>query len=141
MPVSVTLVVLVAAVTHATWNALAHSIKDQLISFGLIGAGACVVAVPLIVAAGVPRAGSWPFLLASVGIHVFYNLFLMRSFTYGDFGQVYPLARGVSPLVVTAAAAVFAAETPTLPQVAGIAVISAGMATLVLAARLGLPAA
>ena len=135
MPVSVTLVVLLAAVTHAAWNALAHSIKDQLISFGLIGIGAAVVAVPLIATVTVPRAGSRPFLLASVAIHVFYTLLLMRSFTYGDFGQVYPLARGVSPLVVTAAAAVFAAEAPTLPQATGIGVISAGMATLVLAGR------
>lgn len=135
MPVSVTLAVLAAAVTHATWNALAHRIKDQLVSFGLIGIGAIVVAIPLIVMVAVPRAASWPFLLTSVAIHVFYNLFLMRSFTYGDFGQVYPLARGTSPLVVTVLAAIFAAETPTIPQVAGVLIVSAGMATLVLAGR------
>ena len=135
MPASVTFAVLAAAVTHAVWNALAHRIKDQLISFGLIGIGAIAASTPLIVAAAVPRAASWPFLLASVAIHVFYNLFLMRSFTYGDFGQVYPLARGTSPLVVTVLAAIFAAETPTIPQVAGVLVVSAGMATLVLAGR------
>ena len=135
MPISVTLVVLTAAVTHATWNALAHRIKDQLVAFGLIGAGAVVIAIPLAVLAATPRGASWPFLLASVAIHVFYNLFLMRSFTYGDFGQVYPLARGTSPLVVTVLAAIFAAETPTLPQAAGVLTVSAGMATLVLAGR------
>ena len=90
----------------ATWNALAHRIEDQLISFGLIGIGAIVVAIPLHCGGGHPRAASWPFLLASVAIHVFYNLFLMRSFTSGDFGQVYPLARGTSPLVVTVLAAI-----------------------------------
>jgi drug/metabolite transporter (DMT)-like permease len=135
MPASVTLAVLVAAVTHATWNALAHRIKDQLISFGLIGIGAIVVAIPLIVVVAIPRAASWPFLLASVAIHVFYNLFLMRSFTYGDFGQVYPLARGTSPLVVTVLAAIFAAERPSPEQIAGVLIVSAGMATLVLAGR------
>src|SRR5215469_18675649 len=133
MPISVTVAVLVAAITHATWNALAHRIKDQLVAFGLIGVGAIVAAIPLIALVAVPRAASWPFLLGSVAIHVFYNLFLMRSFTYGDFGQVYPLARGTSPLAVTVLAAVFAAETPTLPQVAGVLIVSAGMATLVLA--------
>jgi drug/metabolite transporter (DMT)-like permease len=135
MPASVTLAVLAAAVTHATWNALAHRIKDQLVAFGLIGIGAIVVAIPLIVVAAVPRAASWPFLLASIAIHVFYTLFLMRSFTYGDFGQVYPLARGTSPLVVTVLGAIFAAEVPTIPQIAGVLIVSAGMATLVLAGR------
>jgi drug/metabolite transporter (DMT)-like permease len=135
MPVSVSVVVLAAAVTHATWNALAHRIKDQLVSFGLIGIGTIVVSIPLIAVAAVPRSASWPFLLASVAIHVFYNLFLMRSFTYGDFGQVYPLARGTSPLVVTVLAAIFAAERPTLPQAAGVLIVSAGMATLVFAGR------
>jgi drug/metabolite transporter (DMT)-like permease len=135
LPVTVTLAVLLAAVTHATWNALAHRIKDQLVSFGLIGVGSILVAIPLIVVAAVPRAVSWPFLLTSVAIHVFYNLFLMRSFTYGDFGQVYPLARGTSPLVVTVLAAIFAAEVPTIPQIAGVLIVSAGMATLVLAGR------
>jgi drug/metabolite transporter (DMT)-like permease len=127
--------VLVAAITHATWNALAHRIKDQLVSFGLIGVGAIVAAIPLIVLVAVPRAASWPFLLASVAIHVFYNLFLMRSFTYGDFGQVYPLARGTSPLVVTVLAAIFASERPSAGQIIGVLIVSAGMATLVLAGR------
>src|SRR5215469_5923940 len=135
MPISVTVAVLVAAITHATWNALAHRIKDQLVAFGLIGVGAIVAAIPLIALMAVPRAASWPFLLSSVAIHVFYNLFLMRSFTYGDFGQVYPLARGTSPLVVTALAAVFASERPPAGQLIGVLVISAGLGTLVLAGR------
>jgi drug/metabolite transporter (DMT)-like permease len=135
LPLTVTLAVLAAAVTHATWNALAHRIKDQVLAFGLIGIGSVAVSLPLAALATLPRGGSWPFLLSSVAIHVFYNLLLMRSFTYGDFGQVYPLARGTSPLVVTVLAAIFTAEVPTLTQLAGVLIVSAGMATLVLAGR------
>ncbi|HEX4831618.1 MAG TPA: EamA family transporter [Trebonia sp.] len=137
MPASVTLAVLGAAITHAIWNALAHRIKDQVVSFALIGIGSIVVAIPLIVVAAMPRGGAWPFLAASAAIHVFYMLFLMRSFTLGDFGQVYPVARGTSPLVVTVLAAAFLAEWPTAAQLAGVLVISAGMAVLVLAGRRG----
>ena len=132
LPATVTLAVLAAALAHATWNAMAHRIKDQVVSFGLIGVGSVTVAIPLVTLAAVPRGASWPYLLGSVAIHVFYNLLLMRSFTYGDFGQVYPLARGTSPLVVTCLAAVFAAERPTAGQLAGVLVISAGLGTLVL---------
>ena len=135
LPLSVTLAVLAAAVTHATWNAIAHGIKDQVLAFGLIGVGSIAVAVPLVVLFPWPLSACWPYLLASVFIHVFYNLLLMRSYRYGDFGQVYPLARGTSPLVVTALAAVFAAERPTAAQVCGVLVISCGLAVLVLAGR------
>jgi drug/metabolite transporter (DMT)-like permease len=135
LPLSVTLAVLAAAVTHATWNAIAHGIKDQVLAFGLIGVGSIAVAVPLVVLFPWPLSACWPYLLASVFIHVFYNLLLMRSYRYGDFGQVYPLARGTSPLVVTVLAAVFAAERPTAAQVCGVLVISCGLAVLVLAGR------
>jgi drug/metabolite transporter (DMT)-like permease len=141
LPLSVTLVVLAAAVTHATWNAIAHGIKDQLLAFGLIGAGGILVAIPLVIVSPFPLSACWPYLLASIVIHVFYNLLLMRSYRYGEFGQVYPLARGTSPLVVTVLAAVFAAERPSVAQVAGVLVVSCGLALLVLAGRRGRRAA
>jgi drug/metabolite transporter (DMT)-like permease len=137
LPLTVILAVLVAAVTHATWNAIAHGIKDQVVAFGLIGAGGVAVAAPLVAIFPFPLAACWPYLLASVFIHVFYNLLLMRSYRYGEFGQVYPLARGTSPLVVTVLAAVFAAERPSLPQVVGVLVVSSGLAVLVFAGRRG----
>jgi drug/metabolite transporter (DMT)-like permease len=133
LPLSVSLAVLAAAVTHATWNAIAHGIKDQVLAFGLIGAGSIVASVPLVVLAPFPLGACWPYLLGSVFIHVFYNLLLMRSYRYGQFGQVYPLARGISPLVVTVLAAAVAAERPAPPQIAGVFVVSCGLALLVLA--------
>jgi drug/metabolite transporter (DMT)-like permease len=135
LPLSVTLAVLAAAVTHATWNAIAHGIRDQTLAFGLIGAGGIIVAIPLVIVVAAPRAASWPYLLGSVAIHVFYNLLLMRCYRYGEFGQVYPLARGISPLVVTILAAVFVGEHLALPQLAGVAVVSGGLAALVFAGR------
>jgi drug/metabolite transporter (DMT)-like permease len=135
LSLSVTLAVLAAAVTHATWNAIAHGIKDQTLAFALIGVGGIVVAIPLVILAPMPRADCWPYLLGSIGIHVFYNLLLMRCYRLGEFGQVYPLARGTSPLVVTILAAIFVHERLGWPQVTGVLVVSAGLATLVLAGR------
>ncbi len=131
----VTTAVLAAAVTHATWNAIAHGIKDQTLAFGLIGAGGIVTAIPLVAVVAAPRPSAWPYLLGSVAIHVFYNLLLMRSYRYGEFGQVYPLARGLSPLVVTILAAVFVGEHLALHQVAGVLIVSAGLAALVFVGR------
>ena len=135
LSLTVTLAVLAAAVTHATWNAIAHGIKDQTLAFALIGVGGVVIAIPLVIVTAIPRADCWPYLLGSVAIHVFYNLLLMRCYRLGEFGQVYPLARGTSPLVVTILAAVFVHEHLSLAQIAGVVVVSAGLAFLVLAGR------
>jgi len=135
LSLSVTLAVLAAAVTHATWNAIAHGIKDQTLAFALIGVGGIVVAIPLVIFAAAPRPDCWPYLAASIVIHVFYNLLLMQCYRLGEFGQVYPLARGTSPLVVTILAAIFVHEHLALPQIAGVLVVSGGLATLVVAGR------
>jgi drug/metabolite transporter (DMT)-like permease len=120
--------VLVAAVTHATWNAIAHGIKDQLIAFTLVGTGGALCAVVIAPFAPLPASGAWPYLLASVVIHMAYQYLLMKSFSLGDFGQVYPIARGIAPLVVTILAAVFIGEIPDAWQTAGVLVASVGLA-------------
>jgi len=135
LSLSVTLAVLAAAVTHSIWNAIAHGIKDQTLAFALIGLGGIVVALPLIIVAAAPRPACWPYLAGSIFIHIFYNLLLMRCYRLGEFGQVYPLARGTSPLVVTILAAIFVHEHLALLQIGGVLVVSAGLATLVLAGR------
>ncbi|MCG0287636.1 DMT family transporter [Streptomyces sp. PSAA01] len=119
--------VLIAAVTHASWNAIAHGIRDQLLAFTLVGGGGAVCGLALLPFAPLPAADAWPYLLASAAIHVVYQLLLMRSFHLGDFGQMYPIARGTAPLVVTVAAAVFVGERPDRWQAAGIALASAGL--------------
>lgn len=89
--------VLAAAITHASWNAIAHAIRDQLVSFTLISGGGALIGLVLACFAPLPAAGAWPYLLVSAGLHVAYMLLLMRSFTLGDFGQMYPIARGTAP--------------------------------------------
>ena len=135
LSLTVTLAVLAAAVTHAVWNAIAHGIRDQTLAFALIGIGGITVSIPLVIVAAMPRSSSWPYLLASIAIHVFYNLLLMQCYRLGEFSQVYPLARGISPLVVTILAAMFVHEHLGLLQVAGVVVVSAGLAFLVFGGR------
>ncbi|MFB6837079.1 EamA family transporter [Streptomyces sp. NPDC056361] len=128
----VTLAVLVAAVTHASWNAIAHGIKDQLLSFTLISGGGALIGLAAVPFVPLPAAGAWPYLIASALLHIGYYALLMRSFTLGDFGQMYPIARGSAPLVVTALAAVFLDEVPGGWQLLGVAVACAGLTGLAL---------
>ncbi|MET7366145.1 DMT family transporter [Streptomyces sp. NPDC005566] len=124
--------VLVAAITHASWNAIAHAIRDQLLSFTLISGGGALIGALLACFVPLPAAGAWPYLFLSAGLHVAYMVLLMRSFTLGDFGQMYPIARGTAPLVVTVLAALLLGERPDAWAAAGVAVASAGLVGLAL---------
>nr|WP_203615722.1 EamA family transporter [Streptomyces sp. SID13726] len=118
---------MLAAVTHAGWNAIAHRITDKLVGFTLISGGGMLIGLALIPFTAVPAAGAWPYLIASSGIHIAYYALLMTSFRLGDFGQAYPIARGTAPLVVTLLAALFAHEVPDGWAAAGIALSCAGL--------------
>ncbi|WAZ22292.1 DMT family transporter [Streptomyces cinnabarinus] len=119
--------VLLAAVTHASWNALAHRVPDKLVGFALISGGGMLLGLATVPFTAFPAAGAWPYLIASAVIHIAYYVLLMTSFRLGDFGQAYPLARGTAPLVVTLLAALFAHEVPDRWAAAGIAVSCAGL--------------
>ncbi|KQW13678.1 DMT family transporter [Streptomyces sp. Root369] len=123
----VTAAVLLAAITHASWNAIAHQITDKLVGFTLISGGGMLIGLAIIPLVAVPAAGAWPYLLASSCIHIAYYALLMKSFQLGDFGQAYPIARGTAPLVVTVLAALFAHEVPDGWAAAGIALSCAGL--------------
>jgi drug/metabolite transporter (DMT)-like permease len=119
--------VLFAAVTHASWNAIAHQITDKLVGFTLIAGGGMLIGLVMVPFVAFPASGAWPYLGASALIHVAYYVLLMRSFRLGDFGQAYPIARGTAPLVVTLLAALFAHEVPDGWAAAGIAFSCAGL--------------
>ncbi|MFJ6393108.1 EamA family transporter [Streptomyces sp. NPDC091972] len=123
----VTAAVLLAAVTHASWNAIAHRITDKLVAFTLISGGGVLIGLAMIPFTAAPAAGAWPYLLASSAVHIAYYALLMKSFRLGDFGQAYPIARGTAPLVVTVLAALFAHEVPDGWAAAGIALSCAGL--------------
>ncbi|MEU5339926.1 DMT family transporter [Streptomyces sp. NPDC020766] len=123
----VTAAVLLAAVTHASWNAIAHQITDKLVGFTLIAGGGMLIGLAMVPFVPFPAAEAWPYLITSAVIHVVYYVLLMKSFRLGDFGQAYPIARGTAPLVVTALAAVFAHEVPDGWAASGIVVSCAGL--------------
>jgi drug/metabolite transporter (DMT)-like permease len=129
---AITLVVLASAVLHATWNALAKSIKDQLAAFTLIGMGSLLVAL-LIPFVPHPAPASRPFIAVSALLHVGYATMLMLSYRVGDLGHVYPLARGVSPLLVAVLAAITVHERLDPLRLGGVLLVCTGLATLALA--------
>lgn len=131
-------VVLGSAVLHAFWNALAHTARDRLTAVALIAVasgGASVLLLPFL---RPPAHAVWPWILASGLLQALYNFGLVLAYRLGDFGRMYPLARGTSPLVVALVATFVVGQPMSAPEAVGIGVVSAGL--LALAFSDGIPA-
>ena len=129
------LAVLFAAACHAGWNALIKVGLDPLSTTTLISLGAGLVALALAPLVGLPAWAAWPWLIASVIVHLCYFASLIESYRTGDLGQVYPIARGSAPLMTAAATTVFIGEKLSLIGWTGILSLVAGV--LLLSARGG----
>lgn len=135
MTLGLSLIVLLAAVLHAGWNAMLRAGADRLWSMTIMCmaiALACAVAAVFV---PTPARASWAYALLSALLHVGYNLFLVRTYRSGDLGQTYPIARGASPLLVCLGAAVFARELPDPLSLAGVLLVSGGIVALAFQGR------
>jgi drug/metabolite transporter (DMT)-like permease len=130
--------VLFAAACHAGWNAAIKRTLDPLATTALIALGAGLVALVAVPLVGIPEPASWPWLIASVIIHLFYFAGLIESYRVGDMGQVYPIARGSAPLMTAIITTVFVGEKLGLTGWAGIILLAAGVLLLSLRGGRGL---
>lgn len=124
--------VLLAALLHATWNAMIKVSGDRLVIMGLTAFLSAVFAFPLVLAFPLPAPASWPYLAMSVLLHGTYMLLLVRAYGLGDFAQVYPLARGSAPLLTACLGFLFLGEALSLGELAGMLLIVGGIFSLAL---------
>jgi drug/metabolite transporter (DMT)-like permease len=129
------LAVLFAALCHAGWNALVKVGLDPLSTTTLVCIGSALVSIVMLPWIGQPALACWPWLTASVVIHLAYFAALIEGYRTGDLGQVYPIARGAAPLMTATATTFIVGEKLTLSGWAGIVALAAGV--LLLSARGG----
>ncbi len=125
-----TSLVLVAALLHATWNTLIKFSGERLLVIASMDTVALVFAVLAVAFVDVPPAEIWPWLIASALAEQLYRYLLIKAYRVGDLGLVYPLMRGLSPLVVLGLTLAFAGESLSQQQIIGILLIPCGMACL-----------
>ncbi|MQG31129.1 MAG: hypothetical protein FI724_03105 [SAR202 cluster bacterium] len=73
--------------------------------------------------------GLW-FMLATIALNVSYVNLLALSCAEGDLSLVYPVARGMGPMIVPVLAVVFSSETMEPLAIGGIASIVGGIYTI-----------
>jgi len=126
----VLILVLAAAVFHATWNAVVKHAGDRLLSMAVVMGMSTVIAIPVIIVMPLPDPASWPLLFGSLVIHTIYFLTLTKAYNVGDLSQVYPIARGSSPLYVAALGMWLAGEDLSFNEIAAVLVICFGIISL-----------
>ncbi len=100
MRIEVFLMILGAALVHATWNALIKADGDRLALIKVMSSTQFVLSLCLVPFVALPARESWPYLVASPVFNTGYMLFLNRAYQAGDLSLVYPFARGIAPLIV-----------------------------------------
>lgn len=124
--------VLCSALLHAIWNAFLHVSEDRLVQLGTMSLPYFAFGVAGVVLLPAPAPAAWPYIVASATLEVAYCFTLARAYRSGEFGQIYPIARGISPLLVSVLALAFLHEQPTPFGFAGIALVSFGIMSLAL---------
>lgn len=133
LTLGVTLAVLGAALAHAAWNAMIKSSRDVLLDTTLVILGGAVAAAPLLLVVEPPAPASWPYLAASVAIHIGYYTALVGAYRAGDLSHGYPIMRGVAPLVVALCAVGLLGEALRPAAWVGVLLICGGVVSLGLA--------
>jgi drug/metabolite transporter (DMT)-like permease len=130
MDAYVFLAVLAAALCHAAWNAGLKMRVDPGVAVVILAVASGLVAFPLLAITGLPGQASWPYLAASVVVHVFYFTTLGEAYRSGDLGQVYPIARGAAPLMTAGGSLLILGEPLGGRGLGGVLLLTAGVLLL-----------
>lgn len=125
-------IVLLAAMLHASWNAMLHGNRDRFLSMTWMSIAIAAVATFVVLRNPLPASAAWPYIVASGLVHIVYNVSLVRSYRRNDLALAYPIARGSSPLLVTLGAALFADEAIGPLRALGVAMVSGGIIVIAL---------
>lgn len=127
------LLVLASAFCHATWNVLTKrsAYKAAFLWTSILVALVLFLGPSLFYALrdGIPARG-WLFGGGTVLLHGLYGLSLARGYQVGDLSTVYPMSRGMGPMLVPILAVLILGETMSAPAAVGVALVVIGIYTL-----------
>ncbi|MGZ9075268.1 MAG: EamA family transporter [Burkholderiaceae bacterium] len=132
MSLEITLAVLLAALLHASWNAMIKGGGDVLLDTAAIVACAGLISVPFLFVVPLPAPASWPYILGSIATHLAYYFLMVNAYRTGELSLVYPLMRGVAPLITALLGIVWLRELPAPLSWVGMLLISIGVVALAL---------
>ena len=135
MSAPVLALVLLAALLHAGWNSLIKAGADKAVEMALMRVAGLALALPVLAVTGLPARAAWPWLCLSGAIHFAYYYLLAKTYERGQLSVVYPVMRGVAPVLVALLGWLWLGEEFSPWAAAGVAAIALGVLWLGLQGR------
>ena len=124
MELGVVAAVLGAAFLHAFWNFMVRRADDKALGMASVMIGHVPLAVLALLWMGLPPLASALYVLMSAVLHVGYSVFLLHAYRFGELSEIYPIARGASPILITLGTVTFLPDSLSLHQMLGVLMIS-----------------
>lgn len=135
MSVAVFAIVIFGAILHAGWNAIVKGAGDTRLTTVLVIATSALIAAGTLPFLPQPAPESWPFLATTMVLQIVYFSLVASAYAAADMSQVYPLMRGLAPLLVAAVGTVLLGENPGVVGWLGIGLVCGGVLSLALRGR------
>ena len=127
MLLSALLVALAAALLLAFGNLVLGRAGDGQAAAAVVGVASVMVFAPVAVVVWGVEARAWPYLVASSALQLLYFTLLAAAYRRAELSVIYPIARGVAPVLVLAFGVAVAGEGTSPAQVAGVALVALGV--------------
>jgi len=114
-------------VIHAGWNLLLAGARDSQAFAAIVLLVGGVVGAPAAALDWQFEAAGWPFVIATCVLELTYFALLTYAYTHAELSVVYPLARGLAPVLVLAGAVVLTGASTTPKQVSGVLLVGTGI--------------
>jgi drug/metabolite transporter (DMT)-like permease len=114
-------------VIHAVWNLLLAGARDPEAATAVALVSAGLVVAPLALWRWELDSEAVPFLVASAALQLAYFALLAAAYRRAELSVVYPLARGLAPVLVLVGAVVFTGAGTSAAQVLGVALVASGI--------------
>jgi drug/metabolite transporter (DMT)-like permease len=127
VPVSAFLLALAAAFVHALWNLLLARARDPEAAGAVALVTAVIVFAPVVAFTWELEGEAWPYIAASSALELVYFALLGAAYRRAELSVVYPLARGVAPVLVLVAGVLALGAETTGVQALGVCLVGVGV--------------
>jgi drug/metabolite transporter (DMT)-like permease len=127
VPATAFLLALAAAVIHALWNLLIARARDSEAATAVAVVVGVLVFTPAALLTWKVDAEVWPYVVGSTSFELAYIALLAAAYRRSELSLVYPLARGVAPVLVLIVGVAALGATSSVAQAAGVCLVGLGV--------------
>ncbi len=102
---------LISALTLAFANLVVKATNDILVTRAVLSSACAIIVSPVAFFVPAPTPELWAAIAISIPTHFFYQMSMIRALHRGDLSLVFPVMRGLAPLLVAIGAFFFLNET------------------------------